>query len=44
VELAVVLDGLLDRFDTVTPAGPVERTGSSVIAGLRRVPVSFGRS
>ena len=41
--LAVVLHGLLDRFDSVEPAGPVERTGSPVIAGLRRVPVSFTR-
>ena len=44
LELAVVLEGLLDRFDTVEPAGPVERTGSPVIAGLRRVPVAFGRA
>jgi cytochrome P450 len=44
VELAVVLEGLLDRFDTLAPTGPVERTGSSVIAGLRRVPVTFART
>jgi cytochrome P450 len=43
LELAVVLEGLLDRFDAVAPAGPVERTGSPVIAGLRRVPVTFAR-
>jgi cytochrome P450 len=41
LELAVVLQGLLDRFDTVELAGTVERTGSPVIAGLRRVPVRF---
>jgi cytochrome P450 len=41
LELAVVLEGLLDRFGGVVPAGPVERTGSSVIAGLRRAPVAF---
>ena len=41
LELAVVLEGLLDRFAAVEPAGPVERTGSSVIAGIRRAPVTF---
>lgn len=44
LELAVVLHGLLDRFAAVHPAGPVERTGSPVIAGLRRVPVAFERA
>ena len=39
LELAAVLDGLLDRVSRIEPAGPVERTGSSVIAGLRRAPV-----
>ena len=41
LEIAVVLEGLLDRFESVEPAGPVERTGSSVIAGIRRAPVTF---
>ncbi|MGH9138513.1 MAG: cytochrome P450 [Acidimicrobiales bacterium] len=36
LELAVVLEGLLERFTAIAPAGPVERTGSSVIAGIRR--------
>ena len=41
LEIAVVLEGLLDRFAAVEPAGPVERTGSSVIAGIRHAPVRF---
>jgi cytochrome P450 len=41
LEIAVVLEGLLDRFTTIDAAGPVERSGSSVIAGLRRAPVVF---
>jgi cytochrome P450 len=39
LEIAVVLEGLLDRFGSIEPAGAVERSGSSVIAGLRRAPV-----
>lgn len=39
LEIAVVLEGLLDRFRAIDAAGPVERSGSSVIAGLRRAPV-----
>lgn len=39
-EIAVVLEGLLDRFTTLEPAGAVERTGSSVIAGIRHAPVT----
>jgi cytochrome P450 len=41
MELAVVLEGLLDRFGAIEPAGGVERTGSSVIAGIRTAPVQF---
>jgi cytochrome P450 len=41
LEIAVVLEGLLDRFAAVEPAGAVERTGSSVIAGIRHAPVRF---
>ena len=41
LEIAVVLEGLLDRFDALAPAGDVERTGSSVIAGIRHAPVTF---
>jgi cytochrome P450 len=41
LEIAVVLEGMLERFTTIEPAGDVERSGSSVIAGLRRAPVRF---
>src|ERR1700727_164145 len=36
LEGRVVLGQLLDRFDSVSLAGPVERTPSPVIAGVRR--------
>jgi cytochrome P450 len=39
LEIAAVLEGLLDRAGGVAPAGAVERTGSSVIAGIRRAEV-----
>jgi cytochrome P450 len=39
LEIAVVLEGLLERFSAIEPGGPVERSGSSVIAGLRRAPI-----
>jgi hypothetical protein len=35
-----VLEGLLDRFTALEPAGIVERTGSSVIAGGCRAPIT----
>jgi cytochrome P450 len=41
LEIAVVLEGMLDRFASLEPAGPIERTGSSVIAGIRHAPVRF---
>jgi cytochrome P450 len=41
LEIAVVLEGLLDRFTGVERHEPEERTGSSVIAGIRRAPVVF---
>jgi cytochrome P450 len=41
LEGRVVLSELLERFATVTPAGPVERTPSPVIAGVRRAPLVF---
>ena len=43
LEIAVVLEGLLDRFTALEPAGAIERTGSSVIAGIRHAPVRFHR-
>ena len=42
LEARVVLDQLLDRFESLEPAGPVERTASPVIAGVRRAPLVFG--
>jgi cytochrome P450 len=41
LEARIVLDLLLDRFATLTPAGAVERTASPVIAGVRRAPLVF---
>jgi len=35
LEARVVLNELLDRFQSLAPAGPVERTPSPVIAGVR---------
>jgi len=42
LEGRVILSGLLDRFESVALAGPVERTASSVIAGVRHAPLVFG--
>jgi cytochrome P450 len=41
LEGRVVLGELLERFESVTPAGTVERTASPVIAGVRRAPLVF---
>ena len=41
LEGRVVLTKLLERFASVTPAGPVERTASPVIAGVRHAPLVF---
>ncbi len=41
LEGRVVLGELVERFASVTPAGPVERTASPVIAGVRRAPLVF---
>ncbi|MGH9028948.1 MAG: cytochrome P450, partial [Acidimicrobiales bacterium] len=41
LEARVVLEELLDRFAGIEPAGVVEHTGSSVIAGVRRAELSF---
>jgi cytochrome P450 len=41
LEAKAVLNELLDRFETVSLAGPVERTASSVIAGVRRAELLF---
>ena len=41
LEGRVVLAELLGRFESLTLAGPVERTASPVIAGVRRAPLVF---
>jgi cytochrome P450 len=41
LEARVVLSELLDRFETLAPAGPVERSPSPVIAGIRHAPLVF---
>jgi len=42
LEARVVLSELLDRFESLAGAGPVERTPSPVIAGVRHAPLVFG--
>ena len=42
VEGRILLEELLDRFGSVEPAGPVVRTASPVIAGIRSAPLVFG--
>jgi hypothetical protein len=37
----VLLEELLDRYRRVERAGPIERTGSAVIAGINRAPLVF---
>ncbi len=41
LEGRILLETLLARFTTVEPAGDVLRTGSSVIAGIRALPLRF---
>jgi cytochrome P450 len=41
LEGRALLDALLDRFTSVTPAGEIERTPSSIIAGVRSAPLRF---
>jgi cytochrome P450 len=41
LEGRVVLSELVRRFDAVALAGPVERTASPVIAGVRHAPLVF---
>src|SRR5256886_2569833 len=41
IEARQLLEELLDRFETVEPAGDVERSNSSVIAGAKRAPLVF---
>jgi cytochrome P450 len=39
LEIRAVLEALLDRHETIELAGPIERTGSSVIAGVTHAPM-----
>ncbi len=39
IELRAMLDALVARFASIEPAGPVERSMSLVIAGVRRAPL-----
>jgi cytochrome P450 len=39
LEGRALLEALLARVRTIEPAGEIERTGSSIIAGVRRTPV-----
>jgi cytochrome P450 len=41
LEGRVVLSELLDRFESLRMAGPIERTASPVIAGVRHAPLMF---
>jgi cytochrome P450 len=41
IETRVLLEELLDRFETVELVGDVERSHSSVIAGVKRAPLVF---
>lgn len=41
IEARVLLEELLDRFETVERAGDVERSHSAVIAGVKRAPLVF---
>jgi cytochrome P450 len=42
LEGRILLEELLARFGSVEPAGPVVRTASPVIAGVRSAPLVFG--
>ena len=42
VEGRILLEELLARFGSITPAGDVVRTASAIIAGVKSAPVVFG--
>jgi cytochrome P450 len=44
LEGRVLLEEMLERWDTVEPAGDVVRTGSAIIAGLKAAPLRLGVS
>lgn len=41
LELTAVLDGVCDRWTRIELAGPVRRSGSSIIAGITSAPVTL---
>jgi cytochrome P450 len=41
VELSVVLEGVAERWQRLTVAGPVARSGSSVISGIKAAPLTL---
>ncbi|HUI25263.1 MAG TPA: cytochrome P450, partial [Candidatus Kryptonia bacterium] len=41
LEIRLVFDALLDRFDEVASAGPLEWTRSNKHTGVRHMPVTF---
>ena len=43
LELRILFQALLDRFDRFELAGPVERLRSSFVGGIKHLPVRFGR-
>jgi len=44
LEITLVFDGLLDRVDSIEPAGQVERTRSNKHAGFRHSPVRLNKA
>jgi len=41
IEMRLVFDALLDRFDEIALAGPIEWTRSNKHTGVRHMPVTF---
>jgi cytochrome P450 len=39
LELSVLLEGIVARWRRLAVAGPIERSGSSVISGIRAAPL-----
>ena len=41
LEGRILLEEMLDRWSSIEPAGDVVRTGSAIIAGLKRAPLTL---
>jgi cholest-4-en-3-one 26-monooxygenase len=41
LELRVVLEALVERYDAIEPAGPVDRLRSNFLHGIKHLPVRF---